>query len=478
MSVWTTLSRIFRRPLVQMGLVPLVSAQEVLGQTPAQLYRSQANLRTVVSFRARNVAQLGLQMFRRESDTDRVRVGDDPLIQLLHNPNPEMTGFELINTLVSDFDLYGRAFWMVIEDVDRDSGWRIRPIPPSWVVAQKGGDVFAPGTWVIDPGNGLRTEVPAEQMLVFSGWDPEDPAAGLSPVDALKDVLAEQIEAWGYRRQLWKRGGRIGSYLWRPKDAPAWGDASREQFQNDWKEFQAKGARAGSTPVLEDGMEMRRVGFNAREEEWAEVAKLSLATVAAVYHVNPVMVGLLENANFANTREFRKMLYSDTLGPLLAMIQDRINAFLVPRIATTPDVYVEFNIGAKLAGSFEEQAAILSTSVGAPWMSVNEARARQNLPRMEGGDDLVVPLNVVKGGQASPQDGGDPLAGAVEDVVKAWQERMRASVAPKQANGLPVDWERWESELTADLVVHAGVDQFNAASLAHGVVAANREELT
>ena len=37
-------------------------------------------------------------------------------------------------------------------------------------------------------------------------------------------------------------------------------------------------------------------------------------------------------------------------------------------------------------------------------MTVNETRARFNLPRVDGGDELVTPLNVLVGGLASPRD--------------------------------------------------------------------------
>lgn len=542
MSILSSLKELLTRPLWQVGISPVLTPDTVLGQSPEQLFRSQANLRTVVDFQARNVAQLGLQFFERVSDTDRRRVTDDPLIKLLKRPNGRMTGYELLDDLVHSLALHDVAFWLLAEDADSESGWVINPIPATWVVGQSGGDLFAPGTYIVDPGNGARTEIPADQMLVFHGWNPSDPTLGVSRVEALKDILAEQVEAWVFRRQLWKRGGRVGAYLTRPKDAPSWDKESRDRFSSGWKEFQASGAKAGSTPVLEDGMEMKRVGFTAHEEEWSSVAKLSLATVAQVFQINPVMVGLLEGATLANTREFRKMLYSETLGPLLSFIADRINAFLVPRISKLPDGYVEFNIASKLQGDFEEQASVLSTSTGAPWMTVNEARARQNLPALEGGDDLVVPLNVIKGGQASPQDGGDPLAGAVEDVagpsaddlaklvtaagvliragfepeaaleavgipaiehsgmvpvtvrdaeeghnteaakslialVSDSKQRQDRIIASRMGAGAEVDWARWERELTADLVVRAGVNQSTAAAFAHDVVIAKRQEL-
>jgi hypothetical protein len=50
----------------------------------------------------------------------------------------------------------------------------------------------------------------------------------------------------------------------------------------------------------------------------------------------------------------------------------------------------------------------LQASTGAPWLTRNEARARANLPAVENGDELVTPLNVLVGGQASPLDSAPP----------------------------------------------------------------------
>ena len=86
------------------------------------------------------------------------------------------------------------------------------------------------------------------------------------------------------------------------------------------------------------------------------------------------------------------------------MLQQRINSFLLPMIGADPDLYVEFDLTEKLKGSFEERASILQASVGGPWLTRNEARADNNLPPIEGGDEIITPLNVLIGGQSSPQD--------------------------------------------------------------------------
>ena len=386
-----------------------------LSQSPAELYRTQPHLRTVINFRARNVAQLGLHVFERVSDTDRVRATGTAVGILLAEPNPDSTMFEVMRDTVCDLDLYGAAYWLLIPDAASRSGWQLRIIPPTWIVGTRGGSMWQPAEYRVCPGNGCDEWLDARDFIVFRDWNPNGAGSPVSPIEALRDILAEQIEAWKYRRQVWERGGRVGTYISRPAESNGgeWSMEARQRFRADWKAFVASGAKAGSTPILEDGMKLEKVGFSAKEEEWVESTRLSLQTVAQVYHVQPAMIGETSGASYASTREFRSMLYTETLGPLLAMIEKRLNQFLVPRVAPDTRLYVEFNIEAKLAGNFEEQAGILSTATGAPWMTVNEARALRNLPSLPDGDGLVVPLNVVKGGQASPQDGGEPSA-AVE----------------------------------------------------------------
>jgi len=224
---------------------------------------------------------------------------------------------------------------------------------------------------------------------------------------------------------MWNNGGRVGTYLTRPATAPDWssgGDQSpRSRFIAQWKDSYAgdSATNGGGTPLLEDGMELKSVAFNPRENQWAEAVKLSLETVAQVFQVSPVMVGVLDQANYSNVREFRKSLYSDTLGPWLMMIEQRINMSLLPKVLgkSHPGIYTEFNISAKLNGSFEEQGAILQQSVGGPYLTRNEARARLNMTAIDGGDELIVPLNVTANGDQNPIP-ADPEPPAVETPKK------------------------------------------------------------
>ena len=445
--------------------------------TVGQLWATQPHLRTVVTFRARNVAQLGLHVFERVSDVDRRRDHSSPLAVALRRPDTSMTTYDLIFSLVGDLDLYDRAYWLLLTDSDGQTPV-IRRLPPSWVEPVFS-DPFTVKKYRVARGD-KYVDVAPEQILAFTGYSPGSPIGASPTIESLKDTLREQIEASAYRAQIWKRGGRVSAVLQRPKDAPPWSDGAREAFREDWyAKYTGRGTRAGGTPILEDGMTLNRIDFNAQEQQFVDVAKLALATVASAYHVNPTMIGLLDNANYSNVREFRRMLYGDTLGPLLAQIEARINAFLLPALGMDPSrYYAEFNLQEKLQGSFEEQAAVMSTMVGRPIMTADEARGRFNLPALGGdAEQLVTPLNVLVGGQASPQDSGsqnrttgervdEPKARPAlkarapesheeryADLLKSFFARQGRSVRSRLGADDPEWWDadRWNGELADDL---------------------------
>lgn len=409
-SSWLGFRPLSPIPDVTVTAAPIVETlqAQAMGKSADTLWKEQPHLRTVIDFLARNVAQLGVHAFEMQGDEGRVRMRDGALPALLRKPNPQQTGYEFWRAVVSDLALYDTAYIMVL--AADDGGFHLRTIRPSWVTNFVGADAYSVAGYVVKfPGESRSVEVPAENVLAFHGWNPTDELTGSSPVNALRSILTEQIQAQLFREQVWRRAGRVGSYLTRPKDAPTWGNEGRTRFKEQWQSaYSNNGAAAGATPVLEDGMELKRVGFSAKEEEYIDGTKLALSTVAAVYHVNPTMVGLLDNANYSNVREFRRMLYGETLGPIIAHLEGRLNSFLLPMLGyDDPSVYVEFNTEARLRGSFEEQATVMQASIGGPWMTINEGRARQNLPAVEDGDKLIRPLNVTQNGDPNPVPADD-----------------------------------------------------------------------
>ena len=415
----------------------------------AELYRTQPNLRAVVSFLADNAAQIPLKVYNRASDTDRPRVLDSPAALLLAHPNPDMTAFEFKRWMYSDLLLYERFLTLLVPSKNTESGWELRPIPAGWIQSYKGKSPFAPEAIVIGTNHGTGlVEVPADKFILFHGYDPTDPMRQYSRISALKETLHEQVESNKFRRQMWHRGGRFNSYLTRPKDVQPWSEAAFQRFKDTWNESWAgdKGSDAGGMPILEDGMEIKTIQFNSRDAQWAEAVKLSREDCAAVYHVNPGMIWPGSGQTYASARDNARALYNDCLAPTLMQATDRLNLTILPRVGEPKSHYIAYDITIKTEGTYEEKIATLASAVGAPFLSRNEARARLDLPAIDGADELIVPLNVLEGGLSSPRD-TDPTVeryNSREIEVKSQElleDKTEDEPAPRKTRGKPSEEE-------------------------------------
>ena len=439
----------------------------------ATLYRTQPNVRTCVDFLARNIAQLGLHTFRRISDTDRERLFDHGLPKLLAMPLPaefKVTRYRLIESLMADLGIYFNAYWLKLRTSGTLRG--ILRVPPIYMTV-KGG--LVPTGYELTIG-GRRWTFSPDQVVHFRGYNPEDPISGLSPLETLRRVLAEEHAAGNYREEFWENSARMHGFVKRPAIAPEWSDTARARFIAEFAALYSGEGTGGKTAVLEDGMEWQSATFNPQESEYLAGRKLTREECARAYHIPLPMVGILDHATFSNIAEQHKNLYQDSLGPWLATLEQDIELQLLPDFQDSDGIYVEFNIHEKLAGSFEEQTKSLQSAVGRPWMTANEARARMNLPRseQEDADLLVTPLNVLTGGLASPRDSAPPKTKAigsapaglrdryeqkwVEVLIRHYKRQEAAIVSrvPKalkeDIGGLWWDADRWDAELSADLL--------------------------
>jgi HK97 family phage portal protein len=373
------------------------------------IYKAQPAVRTVVGFLARNIAELGLDVFTRGADDDRSKVRDHPLALLLSQPffGSKWTKYRLINWTVHERCIFDTAYWLKTIGPDGRPG--VLPVPARFITPQ-GENFFTPDYYRITGSRGFK-DFPPDQVVVFNGYNPDDPRIGHSAIETLRQVLAEEYAASQYREQMWKNGARVGGYISRSEKAPKWSPQARARFTSDWNaQYTGQGPGAGGTPVLEDGMTYIASGITPRDAQYAESRQLTREEVAVAFHVNPAILGVTQGSSSGQgstaVPEIRKQLYADSLGPWLEEMSQDIECQLLPDLdpGGVGKVYVEFNLKRKMQGSFEEQAAAISASVGGPWMTRNEARALNNLPALAEAEDLITPLNVVTGGLASPRD--------------------------------------------------------------------------
>lgn len=415
------------------------------GMSTARLYETQPNLRAVVSFLADSIAQLPVRTYHRVDEANRQPATGSPLALLLENPNPDQTSYEFMAGTMTEYLLFGEVVWWILP-ADSPSGYELRIVPQAWISERKGSTAYAPDTLILRTKSGGSTEVHRDEFVHFRMYEPGKPGGSCSPVESLKMVLAEQVEAERFRRDIWKSSGRFNSYLSRPAGVE-WSDDERKRFTTAFREaWGSRGENAGKIPLLEDGMKIEAAQFNSKEAQWVESVQLTRQECAAAYHLNPSVIWHDSTQTYASARDNARALYSDTLGSKIRMMEQKVSHDLAPKVHADSDIYVELDLSEKLRGSFEEQASVLQSAIGAPYMTRDEGRARMNLPPIEGGDELVTPLNVITGGLASPND-TDPTverynAGEIE--LKASEPvRIKGKAEEREQERLRKAFERF-----------------------------------
>lgn len=370
---------------------------------PLTLWKTQPSLRKVVGYAARQIASIPWHGYMRVSDTDRQRAARGRAEKLLNAPARRITGFKLWRDVATDAMIYDLFCVMFLEGVNGNPDTLIR-IPPRLLTIKS--DFLGQVTQIIlaTPAGTPDVDLTDAPLAISWGWHPTA-AGGVSPMQTLSQILEENRRSVEWRNAQWQNSPKIGGVLKRPSDAKKWDDRNRERFLQSWRTWRDT-PRAGGTPVLEDGMEYEKLdGLNPKDAKDIEGRQLTDAEVASAFYIPPELVGA-RAGNFSNIAAFRQMLFGPILGPFFTELQQAVNQGLMLSLDATDGAYVELDRDAAINGSFLEQARLLSTLVGGPVMTRAEGRAKLNLPFIAGSDELIVPLNVTEGGQASPQDTG------------------------------------------------------------------------
>lgn len=358
---------------------------------PLKIWKTQPAVRKVVGFAAAQIAQLPWHVYERVGDGDRRRRALSRAERIWDEPMPHYLGVMLKEQLLIDMMLYDR--WCAILHDD----YVIR-LPARYVRVKSNPLGFV--TQITLEAGDIDVDLTDAPLMIGWGWS-DTKAGGISPMITLAEVLDETRRAVKWRRQQWEERPRFSGLLKHPtrfKDS-----AARDRFNVSWRDW-LTGVKEG-TPILEDGLDYVPIESPTPDKyRDIEGRKLTDEEVCGAYHIPPELVGA-RPGNFSNMQAFRSMLYGPTLGPRIEALQQSANR-LVPWIDTTPNLYLEISREAAMNGSLIEQARVIQTMTGGPIMTRAEGRSRFNLPKIDGTDELITPLNVVEGGQASPTDSG------------------------------------------------------------------------
>lgn len=388
-------------PSIDMG-VPLLQYSP-LTTDPLTIWKTQPAVRKVVSFAAKQFAQIQWCAYVEADENDRRRLRTSPAERIMRKPVPLLQGFQFWQAMAIDRLLYDNCLAVLTE-------YGLVRVPPR-LIHIKSDDAGLPRAILVkNPKGGFSDVTDAPKIGTF-GWHP-DMAGGVSPMYTLAAILNESKRAVEWRARKWENSPKMSGLLTRPVDAKRWDKEQKDSFLESWKAW-ASTEKAGGTPILENGMKYEQLeDLSPQDAQDIEGRKLTDIEVATAFHIPPELLGIREG-NFASIDAWRQMLFGPVLGPMAVEFEQAVNeGGVVQALDVTPGVYLELDRDTVAAGTFLEKARTIQVLTGGPVMTRAEGRTWLRLPHLDGTDELVLPKNVTEGGQASPTDSGNQNVGS------------------------------------------------------------------
>ncbi|MES2175099.1 MAG: phage portal protein [Pseudomonadota bacterium] len=369
---------------------PSSSGKTVTAQNALTLSTVWACVRLV----AGTISSLPLVVYKDGPNDTRTKFKGHPLFGLLqHSPNTDQTALDFWQFICVSLELWGNGF----ARMERGAGNRIvalTPISPAIVQIRTMADGsiryrYAEG--------GKAVEIGQDEMFHVRGFGGAR-TGGLSTLAFGRQSFGQALAAEEAAAQIAKNGLRPSGVL-TTKDSKT---LNKEQRDDIYKyvvdEF--GGDRNGRPLVLEAGLGWESIQMNSVDAQMIESRQFSVEDGCRWFGVPPHMVG-----HTANTTSWGTGLEQQTLGFLIFTLRERLKRIeqaIMKQLLTAAErltITVEFNFEGLLRADSTARASFYSQMVQNGIMTRNEVRRLENLPPLEGGDDLTIQSNMIPAGK-------------------------------------------------------------------------------
>lgn len=325
---------------------------------------------------AEQSAGLPLRLFRIDNDKE---VFDGKLIELLNRVNPFDTSYNLRLQLAGFMGITGNNYWAY--EKDANELYTLRPdrvkIIPSKERKIEG---------YLYEISGRKISYEPDEVIHFKTFNPYNDYYGLSPLKVgmfplTVDFWAQQWNKNFFKNSAVPRGLLSTDQELDPKQA--------KRLRLQWEKVYRGTKRAHRVAVLGKGAKWQDVMKSSKDMDFVMQRKMNREEIIGIYGVPPVLVGIFEYANYANSKEQIKIFWEHTMIPFLKLLESTYDEQLIPKIQK--GLYSKHdlsNIDTLKENEFikSKTAQSLASSI----MTINEVRQRlYDLPEVDWGDEPI-----------------------------------------------------------------------------------------
>lgn len=334
-----------------------------------------------IKMRSDLVAIPPMQVFERVSDTDRRLAHGSWQYELLHErPSETLTPFDFYSAIEASLAGYGNAY--ALKNKARGEVQELIVLNAGQVRVKPGknyGDEPVFEVW----SGGHREELSRSDVIHIKGFS-FDGVTGLSPIALARNPLSSALALDLYGAKFFANDATPGGVLQAPEGS---GTTKRKEVKEAWQAAHQGTRNKFGTAVLPPGYEFKSIGMSLVDAQWIQGQNASVRTCARIFTMPAWLLEDPESALQQSNEDAMIRLSQVYLSSSWRRLQDalRHDQDLFGRGS---GLYPEVNTGAITGANITARFGSYLKGRQAGWMTANEIRARENLPAIEGGNEL------------------------------------------------------------------------------------------
>lgn len=322
--------------------------------------------------------------------------------QLLQDPHPDMTAYEMWRLTYLHRVLWGNAYLLKERDGVNRIKWLI-PVHPSRAVVEK-----APRTALNPTGKRFRytddwgavRELVPFDMLHLPGLG-YDGLQGYPPVQLARQGIGMALAAERHGAKLFGSGNMLSGLLKT--------DQKLDQQQVDaiklrWQMMMQGPDNAHEVAVLGSGAEFQSLQMPNDDAQFLESRRFQVSEISRMFGVPPFLMMETEKSTSWGTgleQQAIGWVKFDLHPQWLAPTEQRVTRELIPG-----GRYSKYSVEGLLRGDSKARAEFYSVMRNVGAFSANDILELEDRPPVAGGDSRLQPLNMAPLGSTPDPDGG------------------------------------------------------------------------
>lgn len=361
--------------------------------TPLTALRVSAVL-ACVSRIADGVAMAPLRVYEKQENGQKREVRSKTSRLLTARPNAFQTSYEWKRMMTAHAVLTGKGVslltWRGDEVVEAF------PLLPEWVDVRRGLDgspVYYLATPFGETGIISSKRILHLKNMSWTGLD------GLEHVQLAREAIGLAMSTEEHHAKLHANGGRPGGILSSENHLT---EDQIKKIAKSWKAAFGGSQNAFKTAVLDGNMKFMSVSSTGVDSEHIATRRFEVEEIARFFNVFPQMIQYTEKtATFASAEAFFQAHVTYTLGPWFENWRQLLDEFFLDGDGP---LFVNFDDRQLTRAPLKDRALAYRSYAEMGIYTRNELRELEGLPPLEGGDELLTPMNMQPGSQGVTDD--------------------------------------------------------------------------